>query len=75
MAYGRIDLKGMMESLKKKDVVKYVVRKVEDSLVDLYRRAKATEMLQMSIILDLEYLAMGHLTNKPGISLDNSCFI
>ena len=62
-----MDLKSLMESAKKKDFIKFVIQKVEESLVGVYQRAKPTEMLQQSIVFDMDGFSMGHITNKAGM--------
>uniref|UniRef100_A0A0P5RR80 Cral/trio domain-containing protein n=1 Tax=Daphnia magna TaxID=35525 RepID=A0A0P5RR80_9CRUS len=70
--YGRMDMKGVLRSAKKRDFIMYVVYLVETSIWRVisdsqkYRRSPDT-MVQTTVIFDLEGLSMQHITNKQAV--------
>ncbi|XP_057372032.1 SEC14-like protein 2 [Daphnia carinata] len=70
--YGRMDMKGILRSAKKRDFIMYVVYLVETSIWRVisdpkkYKRSPDT-MVQTTVIFDLEGLSMQHITNKQAV--------
>jgi hypothetical protein len=70
--YGMTDLKGILHSSKKKDVVLHVILEAEKHFLMLrkdpskYKRSPDA-IAQQCVIADLEGFSMRHITYKPGI--------
>jgi len=70
--YGKIDMKGILRSAKKRDYLYYVYSLVESSIQSSMdykeeHNLPASFMPQSTIIFDLEDLAMKHITYKPAM--------
>ena len=69
--YGKIDMKGILHSAKKKDYLYHVYTLVESSIkfsneYKVEHQLPSSFMPQSTVIFDLEDLAMRHITYKPG---------
>ena len=70
--YGATDLKGILQSVKKKDYVMYVIELVERSITMVrnnqakYKRSPDA-INQACVIFDMAGFSMRHVTYKPGI--------
>ena len=69
--YGKIDMKGILHSAKKKDYLYHVYTLVETSIEASKQYKKkhnlpSSFMPQSTIIFDMEDFAMRHITYKPG---------
>lgn len=70
--YGRMDMKGILRSAKKRDFVMYIAYLVEFSISKViedpkkYKRSPDA-IVQTTVIFDLEGLSMQHITNRQGI--------
>lgn len=70
--YGATDMKGILQSAKKKDYLMHVVYLVESSInrvrndPERYKRS-ADAVVQSIIIFDMDGFSMRHITYKPGI--------
>jgi metal transporter CNNM len=69
--YGRMDMKGILRSAKKRDFVMYIAYLVEFSISKViedpkkYKRSPGA-IVQTTVIFDLEGLSMQHITNRQG---------
>ena len=66
-AMGRIDVKGLMHSIRKKDYMRSCFRLFECDLADFQKKTNGKQMLKGSIIFDLEHLTMRKITDRTGI--------
>ena len=66
VAYGRVDIRGLLQSAKKRDYMKYVIHMVEKHVTEMSYKVKPTKIFQQTVIFDVEFLSMRDLTYKPG---------
>jgi len=76
--YGATDLKGILQSVKKKDYVMHIVELVERSIRIVrnnqtkYKR-RPDAINQACVIMDMAGFSMRHVTYKPGTHPHNYC--
>lgn len=63
---GRIDMKGLFQSVRTKDYLKCVFQTLEYDLDDVCQRSSANQMFKVSVIFDMEHLSMRQITHKAG---------
>ena len=69
--YGMSDMKGILNSAKKKDYLYHVISLVEETLLmtkkDPKRYGRSPNIpIQSTIIFDMDQFSMRHITYKPG---------
>ena len=74
MALGRVDMVGFLECLRVKDYIKSLFRLMEYDSAQYLGKSSVKQMLKRSIIFDLKYLSMNHITNKKGKNCINYSF-
>ncbi|XP_057372019.1 SEC14-like protein 2 [Daphnia carinata] len=70
--HGAMDWKGLLLSAKKKDLITYMVKIVEQSILDARKNParfipSPTTISQATIILDMDGFSMRHITHKPAL--------
>ncbi len=71
--YGMGDMKGVLNSVKKKDYIYHVISLVEETLAfpkkDPQRFGRPNAPIQSTIIFDMDQFSMRHITYKPGMAI------
>ncbi|XP_046633856.1 SEC14-like protein 2 [Daphnia pulicaria] len=72
--YGRMDMKGILRSAKKRDFVMYIAYLVEFSISKVIEDPKKYKpspdaIVQTTVIFDLEGLSMQHITNRQAVDV------
>jgi hypothetical protein len=65
---GRADLRGLLQSVSRRDYQRYLLQLGEKSLreMELYSRQTGKIITQQTAIVDMEFLSMSQMTYKPG---------
>ena len=69
-AQGRMDMRGMLQSVTKKDFMRFqlwTMEKMNRQMLEESKRTGINKACQMVFISDLEHLSMRQMTYKPGL--------
>ena len=70
-AYGRVDLKGIIQSVTKKDYVRYFAYVSEKSFSEMVKNSKESgrSVSYQTVIIDMDQLSPHQMSYKPGTTI------